>query len=65
MVRGKVTQKDIEEQKKEQKLRIDASRAARRGGKSIKKEGKVNKAKTKTRTPSSQKKSATVRKSRY
>ena len=65
MVRGKMTQKDVEEQKKEQKLRTDASRAARRSGKSIKKEGKVNKAKAKTRTPRSQKKSATVRKSRY
>ncbi|WP_249111015.1 hypothetical protein [Nitrosopumilus sp. K4] len=60
-----MTQEDVEEQKKEQKLRTDGSRADRRSGKSIKKEGKVNKAKAKTRTPRSQKKSATVRKSRY
>lgn len=65
MVRGKITQKEIEEQKKEQKLRAEASRAARRSGKPIKKEGKVSKAKAKTRTPRSQKKVATVRKSRY
>ena len=65
MVRGKLTQEEIEEQKKEQKLRADASRAARRSGKPIKKEGKVSKAKAKTRTPRSQKKVATVRKSRY
>ncbi len=44
---------------------MSASRAARRSGKSIKKEGKVSKAKAKTKTPRSQKKIATVRKSRY
>ncbi len=65
MVRRKLTKKEIEEQKKQQKVRISASRAARRSGKSIKKEGKVNKAKAKTKTPRSQKKIATVRKSRY
>jgi len=65
VVRKKLTKKEIEEQKKQQKVRISASRAARRSGKSIKKEGKVSKAKAKTRTPRSQKKIATVRKSRY
>ena len=65
MVRGKLTQKEIEEQKKEQELRTSTLRAARRSGKPIKKEGKVSKAKAKTRTPRSQKKVATVRKSRY
>ena len=65
MVRRKLTKKEIEEQKKQQKVRISASRAARRSGKSIKKEGKVGKAKAKTKTPRSQKKIATVRKSRY
>ncbi len=65
MVRKKLTKKEIEEQKKQQKVRISASRAARRSGKSIKKEGKVNKAKAKTREVRSQKKIATVRKSRY
>ena len=65
MVRRKLTKKEIEEQKKQQKVRISALRAARRSGKSIKKEGKVNKAKAKTKTPRSQKKIATVRKSRY
>ena len=65
MVRRKLTKKEIEEHKKQQKIRTSTLRAARRSGKSIKKEGKVNKAKAKTKTPRSQKKIATVRKSRY
>ena len=65
MVRKILTKKEIEEQKKQQKIRTSVLRAARRSGKSIKKEGKVNKAKAKTKTPRSQKKIATVRKSRY
>ena len=65
MVRRKLTKKEIEEQKKQQKVRTSVLRAARRSGKSIKKEGKVNKARAKTKTPRSQKKIATVRKSRY
>ena len=65
MVRRKLTQKEIEEQKKQQKVRISASRAARRSGKSIKKEGKVSKSKAKTKETRSQKKIATVNKSRY
>jgi hypothetical protein len=65
VVRRKLTKKEIEEQKKQQKVRTSVLRAARRSGKSIKKEGKVNKAKAKTKTPRSQKKIATVRKSRY
>ncbi len=65
MVRRKLTKKEIEEQKKQQKIRASVSRAARRSGKSIKKEGKVNKAKAKTKTPRSQKKIAAIRKSRY
>jgi hypothetical protein len=63
MQRKKLTDKEIEEQKKQQKIRISVSRAARRSGKITKKEGKVNRAKAKT--PRSQKKIATVRKSRY
>ena len=65
MVRGKQTDEEIEEQKKQQKLRASVSRAARRSGKITKKEGKVNKAKAKTKTPRAQKKIATVKKSRY
>jgi hypothetical protein len=65
MQRKKLTQKEIEEQKKQQKIRISASRAARRSGKITKKEGKVNRSKAKAKTPRSQKKIATVRKSRY
>jgi len=65
VARRKLTKKEIEEQKKQQKVRTSVLRAARRSGKSIKKEGKVNKAKAKTKTPRSQKKIATVRKSRY
>ena len=63
MLRKKLTDKEIEDQKKQQKIRISVSRAARRSGKITKKEGKVNRAKAKT--PRSQKKIATVRKSRY
>jgi hypothetical protein len=65
MVRKKLTDKEIEERKKQQKLRVSVSRAARRSGKITKKEGKVNKAKAKTETPRAQKKIATVKKSRY
>jgi len=65
MQRKKLTNKEIEEQKKQQKVRINATRAARRSGKINKKEGKVSKARAKTKTPRSQKKIATVRKSRY
>jgi len=65
VIRKKLTKKEIEEQKKHQKVRTSALRAARRSGKSIKKEGKVSKARAKTKTPRSQKKIATVRKSRY
>ena len=65
MQRKKLTAKEIEEQKKQEKIRISVNRAARRSGKITKKEGKVNKSKAKTRTPRSQKKIATVRKSRY
>jgi len=65
MQRKKLTDKEIEEQKKQQKVRISATRAARRSGKINKKEGKVSKARAKTKTPRSQKKIATVRKSRY
>ena len=65
MQRKKLTDKEIEEQKKQQKVRISATRAARRSGKINKKEGKVSKARAKTKTPRSQKKIATVRKSSY
>lgn len=65
MQRKRLTQKEIEEQKREQKIRISTTRAARRSGKIHKKEGKVNKSRARTSTPRSQKKGATVRKSRY
>ncbi|NJK78029.1 MAG: hypothetical protein HC944_04000 [Nanoarchaeota archaeon] len=65
MVRKKLTDEEIEKQKKQQKIRISASRAARRSGNINKKEGKVNKSKAKVKTPRSQKKMATVKKSRY
>ena len=65
MQRKKLTEKEIEDQKKEQKIRIGASRAARRSGKITKKEGKVSSSKARAKTPRSQKKIATVRKSRY
>ena len=65
MVKRKPIIDEIEKQKENQKMRISASKSARRSGKITKKEGKVNKSKAKTKTPRSQKKIATVRKSRY
>ncbi len=65
MVKRKPTIDEIEKQKENQKMRISASKSARRSGNITKKEGKVNKSKAKTKTPRSQKKIATVRKSRY
>ena len=65
MVRKKLTDDEKQEQQDQQKIRAKASRSARRSGKINKKEGKVNKAKEKTKTPRSQKKIATVKKSRY
>ena len=62
MVRKKLTDKEIEKQKEEQKIRADASRASRRSGKSIKTEGKVAKSKAKTKEARSSKKIAAVRK---
>ena len=53
MQRKKLTDKEIEEQKKQQKIRSSVSRAARRSGKIHKKEGKVNSAKAKAKTPRS------------
>ena len=64
-VKRKPTKDEIKKQKENQKMRIKASKSARRSGKINKKEGKVNKSKQKAKTPRSQKKSATVRKSRY
>jgi len=54
MQRKKLTQKEIEEHKKQQQVRISATRAARRSGKIQKKEGKVSKARAKAKTPRSQ-----------
>jgi hypothetical protein len=64
VVQRKPTKKEIEEQKGQQKIRAKASRAARRSGKITKKEGKVSKSSAKSKTPRSQKKIATIRKSR-
>ncbi len=65
MTSRKLTDEEIEEQKEHHKIRVSASRAARRSGKISKKEGKVSKSGAKTRTPRSQKRMATVKKSRY
>jgi len=51
--------------KKDQKLRIKIKRAARRSGKLQEKEGKVSASKSKNKLKMSQKRSATIRKSRY
>ena len=62
MVRKKLTEKEIEKQKEEQKVRVEVSRAARRSGKSIKPEGKVTKSKAKAKEVRSSKKIAAVKK---
>ncbi len=64
-MRKRQTDEEIEKQKKQQKMRISASKAARRSGKVTKREGKVSKSKGKAKTPRSQKKIATIKKSRY
>ena len=64
-MRRRQTDEEIEKQKKQQKMRISASKAARRSGKVTKREGKVSKSKGRTKTPRSQKKIATIKKSRY
>lgn len=51
-----------EKTKTDDKIRIKGSRADRRSGKSIKKEGKVSKSKAKTKEVRSSKKYATIRK---
>ena len=62
MVRKKLTDKEIEKQKEEQKVRAKASRADRRSGKSMKTEGKVSKATAKTKETGSSKQVAAVKK---
>ena len=63
-MRRRQTDEEIEKQKKQQKIRISASKAARRSGKVTKREGKVSKSKGRAKTPRSQKKIATIKKSR-
>ena len=65
MTRRKASDDEIEENKKQEEVRIKAARASRRSGKSIKREGKVGKSKAKAKEPRSQKKIATIKKSRY
>ena len=65
MVRRNASAEEIERQKKNQKMRIRISKAARRSGKIRKKEGKVEKARAKTKTPRSSKKIVAIKKSRY
>ncbi|MBS1268997.1 MAG: hypothetical protein MAG458_01733 [Nitrosopumilus sp.] len=64
MVRKKLSDEELKEKEEEQKLRAGMSRSARRSGKITKQEGKVSKSAAKTKTPRSQKKIATVNKSR-
>jgi len=64
-MRKRQTDEEIEKQKKQQKMRISVSKAARRSGKVTKREGKVSKSKGKSKTPRSQKKIATIKKSRH
>ena len=57
--------KDITMKKKNHKLRIKLKKAARRSGKITEEESKVLAYKTKKKFTMSQKRSATIRKSRY
>lgn len=65
MVQRNASAEEIEKQRKNQKMRIKVTKAARRSGKIRKKEGKVSKARAKTKTPRSGKKIAAIKKSRY
>ena len=65
LVRRKASAEEIEKQRKQHKMRIKISKSARRSGKIKKREGKVDKSKAKTKTPRSQRKIATIKKSRY
>ena len=55
----------MKKNKKEQKLRIKLKKAARRSGKSTTVESKVSDSKTKKKFTVSQKRTATIKKSRY
>ena len=59
------TEDEIKKNKKDQKMRIQIKKAARRSGKPLKKEGKVDSSKIKKKFTMSQKRVATVKKSRY
>ena len=61
------SQSQIEKNKKNQKMRIKVKKAARRSGKITKQEGKVSQSESKTKVPlkRSQKRTATINKSRY
>ena len=59
------TKSEIEKNKKNQKMRIKVKKAARRSGKITKQEGKVSKSSAKGSEKRSQKKIATIKKSRY
>jgi len=55
----------VKKNTKEQKLRVKLKKAARRSGKVKPVEGKVSNSKTKKKFTISQKRAATIRKSRY
>jgi len=59
------TEDEIKKNKKDQKMRIQIKKAARRSGKPLKKEGKVDSSKIKKKFTMSQKRVAAVKKSRY
>ncbi len=61
----KPTEDEIKKNKKDQKMRIQIKKAARRSGKPLKTEGKVDSSKIKKKFTLSQKRVATVKKSRY
>jgi len=61
----KNSDKKINDIQKKQKFRIKVKKAARRSGKITKTEGKVDNARSKKQLNISQKRAATIKKSRY
>ena len=59
------SKKEKEEHKRKHKMRIRVLKAARRSGNISKQEGKVEDARSKKRHPISQRRMATIKKSRY
>ena len=65
IVKRSATREEKEKQKRKHKMRIKVLKAARRSGKLSKPEGKITKSKAKKKNTISQRRMATIKKSRY